>query len=142
TEALLKEEGSGKVNGAKELELDLEPPEVEERKERVPRTSRREEVPLEKVSVEMTPIEQDVYALMGISPLVRLNREFKDPKSVLISVKLPGETEVSEKFSAPETAVSVAEREIESEEELENGETDYERPLIRRRRRRSSAKEA
>ncbi|MDJ0509672.1 MAG: Rne/Rng family ribonuclease [Crocosphaera sp.] len=58
-------------------------------RERIPRHLRREETPIERVSVEMTPVEQDLYALMGISPLVRLDQEFKDPKSVLVSVKSP-----------------------------------------------------
>jgi ribonuclease E len=44
----------------------------------------------------MTPEEQDVYALMGISPLVRLNREIKNPKSVILSVVLPGESNQAE----------------------------------------------
>jgi ribonuclease E len=47
--------------------------------------------PPEIVSVEMTPEEQDVYALMGVSPLVRLNRTVKNPKSVIINVTLPGQ---------------------------------------------------
>lgn len=65
----------------------------EERKTRIPsRAARREEVPLEKVAVEMTEFEQEIYALMGVSPLVRLEREFKDPKSVLVYVNKPGET--------------------------------------------------
>jgi ribonuclease E len=51
----------------------------------------RETEPPEVVAVEMTPEEQDVYALMGISPLVRLDREVKNPKSVILSVVLPGE---------------------------------------------------
>ncbi|MDJ0599680.1 MAG: Rne/Rng family ribonuclease [Crocosphaera sp.] len=61
----------------------------ETRRERLPRHLRREEIPVERVSVEMTPLEQDIYALMGISPLVRLDKEFKDPKSVVVSVKSP-----------------------------------------------------
>ncbi|NER23229.1 MAG: ribonuclease E/G [Symploca sp. SIO1C2] len=52
--------------------------------------------PPEVVSVEMTPEEQDVYALMGISPLVRLERDFKDNRSVIVSVVLPGEAEITE----------------------------------------------
>ena len=65
----------------------------EERKSRIPsRSPRREEVPLEKVVVEMTEFEQEIYALMGVSPLVVLDREFKDPKSVLVYVTKPGET--------------------------------------------------
>ena len=46
--------------------------------------------PPEIVSVEMTPEEQDVYALMGVSPLVRLNRGVKNSRSVIINVTLPG----------------------------------------------------
>ncbi len=67
--------------------------EPEERKEKRvrERISRREEIIPERISVEMTPLEQDVYALMGVSPLLRLEREVKDPKSVIISVRSPGE---------------------------------------------------
>jgi ribonuclease E len=66
----------------------------EERPERRERIIRREDIPVERVSVEMTPLEQDVYALMGVSPLVRLDREFKDPKSVIVTVRSPGEPDV------------------------------------------------
>ncbi len=82
----------------------------ESRRERLPRHLRREEVPVERVSVEMTPVEQDVYALMGISPLVRLDQEFKDPKSVLVSVRSPEGFErktvetTPQKTEEPETA--------------------------------------
>jgi ribonuclease E len=31
---------------------------------------------------------------MGVSPLVRLDREFKDPKSVIVTVRSPGEPDV------------------------------------------------
>ncbi|HIK38711.1 MAG TPA: Rne/Rng family ribonuclease [Geminocystis sp. M7585_C2015_104] len=63
------------------------------RKERstLSRTWRREEGQWEKVIVEMTEAEQDVYAFMGVSPLVRLQGEFKDPRSVLVYVKSPDE---------------------------------------------------
>ena len=47
--------------------------------------------PPEIVSVEMTPEEQDVYALMGVSPLVRLNRGVKNSRSVIVNVTLPGQ---------------------------------------------------
>ena len=47
--------------------------------------------PPQTVYVEMTPEEQDVYALMGVSPLVRLNREVKNSKSVIVHVTLPGQ---------------------------------------------------
>jgi ribonuclease E len=47
--------------------------------------------PPEIVSVEMTREEQDVFALMGISPLKKLEREFKNEKSVIINVIPPGQ---------------------------------------------------
>ncbi|MDJ0555243.1 MAG: Rne/Rng family ribonuclease [Microcoleaceae cyanobacterium MO_207.B10] len=51
--------------------------------------------PPEMVTVEMTPDEQDVYALMGISPILVLEEgTVKNPKSAIICVKKPGETDV------------------------------------------------
>ena len=53
--------------------------------------------PSEIVTVEMTSEEQDVYAEMGISPLEKLDREVKNPKSLIINVTLPGQqTDFSE----------------------------------------------
>ncbi|MEG4630480.1 Rne/Rng family ribonuclease [Microcoleus sp. AR_TQ3_B6] len=46
--------------------------------------------PPEVISVEMTPEEQDVYALMGVSPLVLTDRSVKNPKNAIVSVTLPG----------------------------------------------------
>jgi ribonuclease E len=57
-----------------------------------PKPSRQEVEPPEIVSIEMTPEQQDIYALMGISPLVLLNRQVKNPKSAIVSVTLPGES--------------------------------------------------
>ncbi|MCC0175694.1 Rne/Rng family ribonuclease [Waterburya agarophytonicola K14] len=68
----------------------------EERKSRGSgRSARRDEASLEKVTVEMGELEQEIYALMGVSPLVYADRESSDPKSVLVYVKKPGE-ELSE----------------------------------------------
>ncbi|WP_373536157.1 Rne/Rng family ribonuclease [Microcoleus sp.] len=47
--------------------------------------------PPEMISVEMTAEEQDVYALMGVSPLVMTDRGVKNPKNAIVSVTLPGE---------------------------------------------------
>ncbi|MDX2254158.1 MAG: Rne/Rng family ribonuclease [Pseudanabaenaceae cyanobacterium bins.39] len=47
--------------------------------------------PPELIVVEMTEEEQDVYSLMGISPLVLLDREIKDPRNVVVTVTLPGQ---------------------------------------------------
>jgi ribonuclease E len=106
-----KEESPGKVLPnliPKIVDLDIEP-EIEGRKERrevagttrelggvgsSSRISRREEIPTERVSVELTPLEQDVYALMGVSPLIRLDQEFKDPKAVIVAVKTKGDSSV------------------------------------------------
>lgn len=106
----------------------------------------RETEPPEVVAVEMTPEEQDVYALMGISPLVRLEQEVRNPKSVILSVVLPGEahhvqtrpeyleelTEATTDFASAETEIverapitwsldtfDVGEPELEPELELE-----------------------
>lgn len=69
-----------------------------ERQERNNRTSNRREKPPadppQVVAVEMTSEEQDVYALMGISPLVLSTTSIKDPKSAVITVMLPGEAPV------------------------------------------------
>ncbi|MEG3877223.1 Rne/Rng family ribonuclease, partial [Microcoleus sp. herbarium7] len=46
--------------------------------------------PPEVISVEMTAEEQDVYALMGVSPLVLADRTVKNPKNAIVSVTLPG----------------------------------------------------
>ncbi|HEY9894731.1 MAG TPA: Rne/Rng family ribonuclease [Candidatus Sericytochromatia bacterium] len=87
---------------AKDLEPTLEPayvpeapPElsyVEERRGRSRReSSRAPQEPPEVVTVEMTPAEQDIYAWMGISPLILANQEVKNPKAAVISVVLPGQ---------------------------------------------------
>jgi ribonuclease E len=48
--------------------------------------------PPQVISVEMTPEEQDVYALMGISPLVLASEPVKDAKSTIIAITAPGES--------------------------------------------------
>jgi ribonuclease E len=83
-----------KVVGAEEEVEEPSQKIPEERPERREKIIHRADIPVERVSVEMTPLEQDVYALMGVSPLVRLDREFKDPKSVIVTVRSPGEPEV------------------------------------------------
>ncbi|MDB9524449.1 Rne/Rng family ribonuclease [Oscillatoria sp. CS-180] len=55
------------------------------------RGERKVAAPPEKVVVEMTPEEQSVYAMMGISPMVLSTQEVKDPKNTAIRVVLPGE---------------------------------------------------
>ncbi|NJL89855.1 MAG: Rne/Rng family ribonuclease [Coleofasciculaceae cyanobacterium SM2_1_6] len=69
--------------------------------------------PLESIAVEMTQEEQDMYAMMGISPLVKLDREVKNPKAVQLQVVLPGELPIAppeEEFSEEVAPVFKPER--------------------------------
>jgi ribonuclease E len=156
SELLLKEERSEKAstNGVNnEIEPESEPQRLEEKRERPARLSKRGEdastaknIPVaerERVSVEMTPVEQEVYSLMGISPLILVDKEFKDPKSVIVSVKLAGEREAEN----PETPAATPEISLTPTPEVEDtaaaapieatetGEEAENRPLVRRRRR-------
>ncbi|WP_373529205.1 Rne/Rng family ribonuclease [Nostoc sp.] len=96
-----------------DLDLDVEPelgvvPEIpsptlgkpgwSERVERVERIKVTKAEPIKPVveppeirTVEMTLQEQDMFALMGISPLVKLEQEIKNTKSVIINVIQPGQ---------------------------------------------------
>ncbi len=102
-EPLVKEETSqfspkivSNLPEIKEPEVVAEIPEVvvvSERKERPQRLKTREEIPVERVFVEMTTLQQEIYAQIGVSPLVLVQeQEFKEPQSVIVSVKLPGES--------------------------------------------------
>ncbi|MBO3460610.1 Rne/Rng family ribonuclease [Aetokthonos hydrillicola Thurmond2011] len=117
--------------------------------------------PPEIKTVEMTSEEQDVFALMGVSPLVKLGGELKNPKSVIINVTLPGDgstTEVptvssptrtidSEPVFAQPTSpiIKTQTQDVSALEGIGDGdESDSESStssLNRRRRRRSSATE-
>lgn len=111
------------------------------------RRGRGPERPVEKVVVEMTQDEQDVYAWLGISPLVLKDTEVEDPRSAMITVTLPGEAppeELSEEpaeadgeptVEFPETSTAVAEEEVE---ETAAEQSSPKKPLTVRRRRRSS----
>jgi ribonuclease E len=153
---LLKEERSEKASTNainNEIEPESEPQRLEEKRERPARLSKRGEdagaaknIPVserERVSVEMTEVEQEVYSLMGISPLILVDKEFKDPKSVIVSVKLAGEREAEN----PETPAATPEISLTPTPEVEDtaaaapieatetGEEAENRPLVRRRRR-------
>ncbi|MGJ3249905.1 MAG: Rne/Rng family ribonuclease [Elainellaceae cyanobacterium] len=64
-----------------------------DRSDRSKSSSRRDKTPEppEVIAIEMTQQEQDVYALMGISPLVLATEPVKDSKSVIVNVVLPGQ---------------------------------------------------
>lgn len=59
--------------------------------------------PSEMKTVEMTIDEQDVFALMGVSPLVKLDDEVKNPKSVIVNVVSPGQLDGKLVESTPKT---------------------------------------
>lgn len=48
--------------------------------------------PPEIVTVEMSSIEQEVYAYAGVSPALHTSRELKNPKSVIYNIVSPGDT--------------------------------------------------
>jgi len=81
--------------------------------ERIERTKITKAEPIKPVveppeirTVEMTLQEQDMFALMGISPLVKLEQEVKNPKSVIINVIQPGQQSTMPTESIPEPIIA------------------------------------
>ncbi|MBE9198159.1 MULTISPECIES: Rne/Rng family ribonuclease [unclassified Nodularia (in: cyanobacteria)] len=72
-------------------------------------------------SVEMTLEEQDVFALMGVSPLVKLDQEVKSSKSVIINIIGPDAVRTKpNETSSGSTAVKTLDAEVKtSQVELE-----------------------
>ncbi|MEL6494256.1 MAG: Rne/Rng family ribonuclease [Cyanobacteria bacterium J06623_7] len=66
------------------------------------RSAQRDEASLERVTVEMDDLSQEIYALMGVSPLVYADQGDTDPQSVLVHVQKPGEK--SSELATEETA--------------------------------------
>ncbi|MBD2441215.1 Rne/Rng family ribonuclease [Nostoc sp. FACHB-110] len=63
-------------------------------------------------TVEMTLEEQDVFALMGVSPLVKLDREVKNPKSVIINIVQPGQGANTPLESSLATTINTPSKEV------------------------------
>ena len=162
-EEMIEQEATESDNG-----IDLDERNGDERKSRSSSRSPRRDEPLEKVTVEMNDLEQEVYALMGVSPLVYDGEESKDPRSVMVYVKKPGEElpevtttnhrqleqpkiEIKPKTKADKVAEetepqaepqAVAQTEVVAEQaETEPEIATEETTGRRRRRRRSSARE-
>lgn len=119
-------------------------------------------------TVEMSLEEQDVFALMGISPLVKLEQETKNPKSVIINIVQPGqvptrpiesisESPVIEKASSEVSTIKIPKPQEELVEKsfpqpviepsdvvifADENEANSASTANRRRRRRSSALDA
>lgn len=90
-------ESKGEWDDESESVLATGPIHKEDRLEKSDRRSKRDynkssAEPPEIIPIQMTQDEQDVYALMGISPLVLFDGEVKNPKSAVIAVYEPGTT--------------------------------------------------
>ncbi|MEO0885019.1 MAG: Rne/Rng family ribonuclease [Cyanobacteria bacterium J06648_10] len=85
------------------------------RGKRVRGNRRKPEEPPEIVAVEMPLEEQQVYAVMGISPLVYSEQAVENPQNAVVSVVLPGEAEAFlEKAKAAAAAARENKRVIET----------------------------
>ncbi len=88
--------------------------------------------PPQVIAVEMTPEEQDIYALMGISPIVLATEPVKDPKSTIISIAAPGQAPrlvnrtIEEPAAAPLEAASSSENENDDRENDDRENDDFE----------------
>jgi ribonuclease E len=87
--------------------------------------------PPEVVQVEMSDLEKETYAWMGISPLVKLGRELVNPKTAIINVVPIGTLPLEELVVAAPTAVGV---EAEDSPDLELTESvpadDFAIPVV------------
>lgn len=138
------------------FEKEPAPVEVEDKRGRSRREPKPSEPP-ELVTVEMSPDEQDVYAWMGVSPLVLAQQDVKNPRTAVISVVLPGEAppDLTPRPATPEPVEQEAPS-FDEEDELEPSNLEAEPAIAdlpesdgaeseagngvpRRRRRRSSA---
>jgi ribonuclease E len=75
------------------LELEQQEPKAErERPAKPQRTKPTRPVlePPEVVAIEMSDLEKETYAWMGISPTIKLERELKNPKTAIINIVPPG----------------------------------------------------
>ncbi|PSB05001.1 Rne/Rng family ribonuclease [Merismopedia glauca] len=97
------------------------PPEIEVReKPSRSKPTRIESEPQETVSLEMSALEQEVYAWMGISPLIRLDKPYKNPKSVIVNLVGAGELPPEISVSHIEPVVTTEQvREIEPAEPID-----------------------
>jgi ribonuclease E len=140
----------GETGGWQERDESATLPRMNDRKVRKVEPIKPVVEPPEIRTVEMSLEEQDVFALMGVSPLVKLDEEVKNSKSVIINVVGPGQLgpKVSDADVTP-TPAPVEPPPVELEEkpvlknttDNENLEGNPSFMGLRRRRRRSSAKD-
>jgi ribonuclease E len=79
--------------------------------------------PPEVVAIEMTDLEKETYAWMGVSPLVKLGRELANPKTAIINVVPPGTLPPEIDSSTDVTIVSASDRTDIETVSVEVGET-------------------
>jgi ribonuclease E len=106
-----EEDASLKPQRAKPMRMPIEPP--------------------ERISVEMTTEEKEVYAWIGVSPLIKIEREIRNPRTAIVTVVEPGSLppEPLPELSA-EISVATSEPEMLEDDNQENGyqsepENDY-----------------
>ncbi|ACA98792.1 MULTISPECIES: Rne/Rng family ribonuclease [unclassified Picosynechococcus] len=93
------------------------------RYDRRERSRYRRDEPKETVQVEMTEQEKNVYALIGVSPLVRLDAAGKkDPRSTIIEIVRPGSAKETDATSEKVTPVENLEPQQLQIETPETGE--------------------
>lgn len=82
--------------------------ETSTRSKRTRNGRRKTEEPPEIIAVEMTPEEQRIYAMMGISPLTFSGQTAENPQTAVVAVVLPGEAAdfMASATSSSETASS------------------------------------
>jgi ribonuclease E len=77
--------------------------------------------PPERISVEMTNEEKEVYAWIGVSPLIKIEREIRNPRTAIVTVVEPGSLPAE-----PPPALSIPASEAEPlEDEDNNQENGY-----------------
>lgn len=101
------------------------------------RSSRREKTPPQPpqvIWVEMTQDEQEMYALMGVSPLVLSTETVKDPRSTVIQVVLPGEAKSAPAVPTPVPVLEALEEPARSPKQVtvEPDEASPELPIRRK----------
>lgn len=137
------------LGGWQERDESATMPRMNERKVRKVEPIKPVVEPPEIRTVEMSLEEQDVFALMGVSPLVKLDEEVKNSKSVIINVVGPGHLPKQEDADVTPTPATVETPVVEVEEKpvlkntTGNGNLENNPNFmgLRRRRRRSSAKD-
>jgi ribonuclease E len=76
----------------------------------------REDKPPEMIAVNMTPTEQDVFAFMGISPLILFEGEVKNPRNAVVEIIPPGQSSNGNGFVTAPAAALILETPMEGEE--------------------------